>query len=267
MVEILKSFEQVASRFSPAVLVVPGLAMAMLGLVTWLAGMCLRRLALGLVGAMAAGTAGLFLSGQNPATACLAALGGAGLGAILPRLFVAAFLAGLGAGVAFVVLARVHPLQEQGASTGARSFDRIERRLTTRESLDVVQMYALDIIDRVRTVTRGLPSVDLAIVAGVGVGLLVLGLLLARLAGALTCSVLGTGLVFAGLLLLLIYKGSTPIARMERQGPFLGLVLLGMIAFGTLEHLLLCPAPGRKNGRSAKSRSRREEVRHGWRGR
>ena len=53
MVEILKSFEQVASRFSPAVLIVPGLVMAVLGLVTWLAGMCLRRLVLALVGATA----------------------------------------------------------------------------------------------------------------------------------------------------------------------------------------------------------------------
>ena len=60
MVEILKCFEQVASRFSPAVLVLPGLAMVLLGLVTWLAGMCLRRIVPGLIGAMAGGMAGFF---------------------------------------------------------------------------------------------------------------------------------------------------------------------------------------------------------------
>lgn len=263
MIEILNSFEQVADRLSPAVLIVPGLAMAVLGLVTWLAGMCMRRLVLGLVGAMTAGMAGLFLGRQNPAIACLAAAAGAGLGAILPRFFVAVFLAGLGAGVTLAVLARMHPLQE----AGARNFDKIERRLTTRESLDVIQMYVLDIADRIRAIARGLPSMDLAVVAGVGVGLLALGLLFPRLAGALTCSVLGTGLVFTGLMLLLIDKGSAPISRMERQGPFFGLVLLAMIAFGTLEHLLLCPPPGRGNGPSGRPRSRREEMGRGWRNR
>jgi len=266
MVEILKSFEQVASRFSPAVLIVPGLVMAVLGLVTWLAGMCLRRLVLALVGATAIGLAGFFFGKQNPAIACLAAVGGAGFGATVPRLFVAVFLAGLGAAVTLALLARAHPVRE-GLQSGARNLDGVERRLTTRESLDIVQMYVLDVADRVRAIARGLPPTDLAIVAGVGVGLIAVGLLLARLAGALTCSVLGTGLVFTGLMLLLIHKGSTPIARMEQQGPFFGLVLLAMVAFGTLEHLLLCPSPRRRNAPAGRSRSRRQESQRGWRGR
>ena len=43
------------------------LAMAMLGLVTWLAGMCLRRLVPGLIGALAGGMVGFFAGGRNPA--------------------------------------------------------------------------------------------------------------------------------------------------------------------------------------------------------
>ena len=68
--------------------------------------------------------------------------------------------------------------------------------------------------------------------------------------------------------LLLIFKGSAPVARMEQQGPFYGLVLLGMIAFGTLEQLLLCPQA--KEGRDASSgrfRANREESKRGWRNR
>ncbi|MEN6337274.1 MAG: hypothetical protein ABFE01_23715, partial [Phycisphaerales bacterium] len=71
MVEILKSFEQVAGRFSPAVLVLPGLILAALGLVTWLAGMCRKRLILSLVGALVGGLAGFFVGGQNLVIAVL----------------------------------------------------------------------------------------------------------------------------------------------------------------------------------------------------
>src|SRR4030042_6941619 len=106
--------------------------------------MCLRRLALGLVGAMAAGMAGLCLGGQNPAIAGLAALGGAGFGAAVPRLCAAVFLALLGAAVAFVVVAGMHSLPEQTPLRGGRDPDGPERRLTARGRLDVIHMYAID---------------------------------------------------------------------------------------------------------------------------
>lgn len=268
MVEILKSFEQMASRFSPAVLALPGLVMVALGLVTWLAGMCRRQLVLGLVGALAGGLAGFFVSGRNPAMACLAAGGSAAFGAILPRLFVAVVLAILGVAVAFAVLARTDLVQKPGTLLNGQNLDQADGRFTTSESLEVVQIYILDGTDRVKAIARRLAAVDLAIVAAVGAGLLVAGLLFECLAGALTCSVTGSGLIFAGLTSLLMLKGSTPIARMEQQGALYGLVLLGMAAFGTLGQLLLCPRSAR--GREVppgKSGSGPEESKRGWRNR
>jgi hypothetical protein len=268
MVEILKSFEQVAGRFSPAVLVLPGLILAALGLVTWLAGMCRKRLILGLVGALTGGLAGFFVGGQNPVVAVLAAGGSAAFGAATPKLFVAVVLALLGVAVAFGVLARGSLFQEHGLLLSGQTLSQNEMRFTVQESLDAVQAYVLDVVDRIREIARQLVPANLAILAGVGAGLLIMGLLLARLAGALTCSLVGSGLVFAGLTLLLIYKGSTPVARMEQQGAFYGLVLLGMGAFGTLEQLLLCPQPA--SGRDAppeRSRSRRERSKRDWRNR
>ncbi len=269
MVEILKSFEQVASRFSPAVLILPGLAMAVLGLAVWLAGVCRRRLLLGLVGALTGGLAGFIGGGQNPAIAGLAAGSSAAFGAIAPRLFVAVALAVLGAAIAFTVVARIHLFQQQqGLLFSGQNLDPDARRFTVQESLDAVQAYTLDAVDRVKAIARGLVSVDLAIVGAVGAGLLVVGLLFGRLPGALTCSMIGSGLVFAGLTLLLILKGSTPVARMEQQGPFYGLLLLGMVAFGTLEQLLLCPqAKGERDNPSGKPRTHREDSKRGWRNR
>jgi len=266
VIEILKSFEQVASRFDPAVLMVLGLAMVALGLIAWLGGMCVRRLVLALAGALAGAIAGLLIGGPNAAIVGAAGGLGAIFGAILPRLAGAIFLAALGIAVAFAVTAQ-KPLAE-GAKTlfGKPDVGRGEERLTTQQSLDTARSYAVDLADRVKSAACQLGAVDLAVVAGVGVVLLAVGLLLIRLAGALVCSVLGAALIFAGLTALLILKGSAPISLMQKQGAFYGLVFLGMTAFGTLEQLVLCPSPRRrvKPGPQG-SRSRREESEHHWR--
>jgi hypothetical protein len=268
MIEILKSFEQVAIRFSPAVLVLPGLAMLAMGLFVWLAGVGRKRLWLGLVGALTGGLAAFFIGGQNPAMAGLAAGGSAAFGAIAPRLFTAVLLAVLGTAVAFAVVARTHLFAQQGILFSGRNLDPPAGRFTVQESADVVQVYVLDAADRIKAIVHRLVSIDLAIIAAVGIGLLAVGLLFGRLAGALTCSTVGSGLVFAGLTLLLIFKGSTPVARMEQQGPFYCLVLLGMIAFGTLEQLLLCPqAQERREVPPGRSPAQGEESKRGWRNR
>ncbi len=246
MIEILKSFEQVASRFSPPVLMVPGLAMVALGLVAWLGGMCVRRLVLASVGA-AAGAIAVLIHGRNPMVAGLAAAGGALFGALLPRLSAALLLAAFGVAVALVVMTRPTAIVEPKAVSRPPEAGQEQERLTVRESLDGVHAYALNIVEGIRSAFCELARPSQALLAAVGFVLLVLGLSLVRLAGALTCSALGAALVFAGLTALLILKGSDPITLMERQGRFYGLVLLGMTAFGTLEQLVLCPSPQRRH--------------------
>ncbi|HSW01592.1 MAG TPA: hypothetical protein VLI39_15590 [Sedimentisphaerales bacterium] len=268
MVEILKSFEQVASRFSPAVLVLPGLTLTGLGLVTWLAGMCRRRLIPGLAGALTGGLAMFFVGGQNLLIASLTAGGIAAFAAGAPRLFVAVVLALLGVSVGFGVQARGQLFQQHDLLLSSQTLRQTETRFTVQESLDVAQAYVLDVVDVLdRAIARQWVPADLAALAGVGAGLLIGALLAPRMAGALTCSLIGSGLVFAGLTLLLIYKGSTPVARMEQQSAFYGLALLGMGAFGTLEQLLLCPPSGRDREGGSKSRSRRERSKEDWRNR
>lgn len=267
MIEILNSFEQEAGRFNPAVLVVPGLALVALGLVAWLAGMCLRRLVLALVGAAVGAIAGWLFSSQNPVLVGVAAGGGAVFGAIVPRLSTAVFLAAFGVAVAFAATAQTH-LAEGKVTWVARSdAGRGQEKLLVQDSLGAVRVFALNIIGCVESAARKLEPVNWAIVGAVGLGLLALGLLLVRLAGALVFSSLGTTLIFAGLIVLLIFKGSAPIAFVHQQGTFYGLVWLGMAAFGTLEQLVLCPSPRR--GRQAKSAGlppRLDESERGWRG-
>ncbi len=269
MIEILQSFEQVAAgRFSPPVLLVPGLVMVVLGLVAWLAGMCLRRLMLASAGAIVAGVAGLLVGGPNTMVAALAAGGGALFGAAVPRLFTALFLAILGLSIALIIVAKPPPVEGGKTLLGKPEAGSADQRLTVHESLEVTWIYTLDVVDRARSTLRMLVGADYAILGAVALVLLVVGLLFERLAGTLACSVLGTALIAAGLIVLLIFKGSAPISLVRQQAALCGLVLLGMVAFGTLEQLVLCPAPKRRaQAGSRESRSRSDESEHHWRGR
>lgn len=269
MREILQSFEQVAAgRFSPPVLLVPGLALVVLGLVAWLAGMCLRRLVLALAGAAVAGITGLLVSGPHAAVAILAAGGGAVFGVVVPRVFTAILLAALGLSLTLMIVAKP-PLAEPGKTLlGKPEAGPVDQRLTGHESLEVTWIYTLDVADHVKLVLRALAGADYAVLGAVALVLLGLGLRLGRLAGALVCSALGTVLIAAGLIVLLIYKGSAPISLVHRQGALYSLVLLGMVAFGTLEQLVLCPSPNRRlQAGPRESRSRGDKSGHHWRGR
>jgi hypothetical protein len=178
----------------------------------------------------------------------------------------AILLASFGVAVALVIVTGTPAGAGPRAMSGPPETEQEQGRLTMRESLDTVHAYALNIVDCVRSAFRELERPNQAVLAAVGFALLVLGLFLVRLAGALACSALGAALVFAGLTALLILKGSDPIALMERQGRFYGLVLLGMTAFGTLEQLVLCPSPKRRRQAGAgKSGPRQEESEHHWR--
>ncbi len=263
MIEILKSFEQVASRFSPPVLMVPGLVMVALGLVAWLGGMCVRRPMLALLGAATGAIAAVLVYGRNPVVAGPAAAGGALFGALLPRLSAALLLAAFGMALALAVMTRSPDVAEPKAPPKLPEVGQEQEQLTMPESLDAVQAYALNITDRICSAFCALERPSQARLAAVGLVLLVLGLFLVRLAGALTFSALGTALVCAGLIALLILKGSDPITLMERQGRFYGLVLLGMTVFGTLEQLALCPSPQRGHrGGVGKDDSKEESGDH-----
>ena len=263
MVEILKSFEQVASRFSPPVLLVPGLALVALGLVAWLGGMCVRRLVLAFLGAAAGAIAAVLIQGRYPAIIGLAAGGGALFGAILPRLSAALLLASLGMAVTLAFVATTPAAAEHKLMSGPVEAGQEQEVFTLRESLDGVYAYALNISDGIKSAFCELERPNQAVLGAVGLVLLVLGLFFVRLTGALTCSALGAALVFAGLTALLILKGSNPIALMEQQGRFYGLVLLGMTAFGTLEQLVLCPPPRRRRRAGAgKTDSKEDESGH-----
>lgn len=270
MLEILKNFEQIAARLSPAVLVVPGVVLVALGLVTWLGGLGFRRPVLGLVGAaLGAGIALTVVPGQAAPAVLVAFLTGL-IGLLFQRFFAAVLLGLLSFVVAFTIVA--WPVLQAGQSSSIVTADLGvgERKLTVAESRDVVRTTSLDLTDRVRSAGRALTPGHWAIAAAAGAGLLALGALFHRFGAAVACAVLGTALIFAGLIMLIMHKGSMPVARMETRAAFYSLVFAGMAAFGTLEQLVLCGRTEQQKQQrktSQKKGSRKNKSDKGWRNR
>jgi hypothetical protein len=240
MLEILQNFEKVATRFSPLILVGPGVAAIIVGLFVWLGGLGFTRLLVALVSAIVGGLCGFLLIGRNIASAVLCA-GLAGLGAIIiPRIFIALLAALLAAVVGFAVLSKPYAHKTKIALPGTAQIANDGTVIGIRQSLETARLYATDFADSIRELFSQMPLLNWAIVAAIAVVFVVSGFFLWRLASAFCSAVLGTTLVFAGMILLLIYKGSAPILRISNRAPFYAAVFAAMTAFGTIEQLLIC---------------------------
>lgn len=268
MLEILKNFEQAATRFSPVVAVVPGLLTVALGLFVWLGGLGFRRLVLAPVGALLGGLCALVLWPQYPVVAGLSALATALVAAFVQRGFAALLLGALSFSMAFVVVARPLFVESHGTLIAARASGPDGPRLTNRESLDVIRATAVDLLDAGRHAAGQLAPLRWAIIAAAGAGSLTLGLLFRHLGSALSCAILGPTMIFVGLALLLVFKGSAPVTYMEPRAGFFALVFIAMAAFGTAEQLVLCRRADRKQqAKSAKSKQDKGKSKSGWRNR
>ena len=62
-----------------------------------------------------------------------------------------------------------------------------------------------------------------------------------RLITAICSAVLGTVLIFAAMIMLLVYKGTAPVSYIINRQSFYGGVFAAMAVFGTVEQLLLRP--------------------------
>jgi len=85
-----------------------------------------------------------------------------------------------------------------------------------------------------------------------GLILLIVAFFAKRIALAACCSVLGTALIFCGMILLLFYKGSMPVSSIAENQPFYSAVVAAMVSFGILAQLLLARHHDHKHPRSTK---------------
>jgi hypothetical protein len=261
MLEFIQNFEQIAARFTPAVLVVPGLAAVLLGLFIWLGGLRFRRFMAVVIGAVIGGICGFFVAGRN-VTATLVSTGvGAGLGAIFKKIFIIMLTAAIAVLVGFAVL-------NWPAIENADSLKQFPDcwipddagYFGISQAIEITTEYAAAPGDALRQVCSQMPLRNWAIIAAIGAASITAGFFLWRIISAFCCAIVGTTLIFAGMVLLLLYKGSEPLSRIYNGGWFYAAVFAAMTGFGTIEQLLLLRLPLKKAKADSRSDKQKSEA-------
>jgi len=280
MLEIFQHFEQVVARFNPTVLIGSGIAILILGLLIWLGGLGLRKILISLLGLAGGIVVGLFVVGRNLFSASLSGALAALIALIFEKVLVVILAAALAAVVAFTILAEPYyeksetfeAQSQMSEQTAITSFDEIQREL---------KRFGNDAGRKIKRVGTEIPIKIWAIIAAPAVIFLICGVILWRFTSALFFSVLGTMILFFGMILLLLYKGSEPVSQIRGKPLIYGAVFLAMAGFGTIEQLLLCKGSkkkkvteiepdeendkGKKKSKSKKNKEPEENVEHDWR--
>jgi len=268
MFELLLNFQKAAEQFSPILLIAPGIAAVLAGLFIWLGGLGFTKLLAGLTGAIAGIICGFFIVGRNAPSALFMAAVLAAAAIIFDRPFTIILAAALGTLVTFAILAWPYlgnPRRLTAATAPATSTYRTV--LSARETTKVLKSYMVKLNPEIKQLCSEMPKYRWVIVVAIAVISIAVGLYSWRFASAFNCSILGTMLVFAGMVSLLLYKGSVPISAIFRKGKFYGTIFIEMTVFGTLIQLLLYwrAAKKKKKKNSDQNDQQQEGTEQPWR--
>jgi hypothetical protein len=244
MLGILENFESAMSgdeRLSPAVLIAPGAAAVAAGLFVWLAGLSFKRLLAATSGAIGGGLLAAHAIGVTALPAAGSAAATTIVAAAFERVFIIALASGLA--TALVLAFFMGPYIEISSSTEAQSRADSPAQaatLSAGQSMRKVQAWVADAGAQLESACSQMQAHKWALAVALGIGVVIGGSLLWRLTAALYFSATGTILVFAGMILLLLYKGAMPVSRIcSRPSAYSGL-FAAMVVFGTAEQMLLC---------------------------
>ena len=249
MLETIQNFESVvipAARDYPLYVIAPGSAAVVVGLFVWLGGLGFKRVLMAIAGSAGGFSMGYFAIGWGIIPSAVSAGVLALIAAIFDRVFIALLAALLVAGIGFAVLVgpRISTENAQPATTeqqpGQGELEAQGATESSDESMEKLEAHLFDVGGQVKSACSEVPVYQWLIVALLAVIVLVVGFLLRRLAGATYFSVLGTLFIAVGLVVLLLFKGATPLSRVGNRPLMYAGIVAGMVAFGAVEQLLFC---------------------------
>jgi hypothetical protein len=254
MFEFAQNFEQAAMRFSAPVLVVPGLILVFAGLFIWLGGLGLSRIFIATIGAVAGCLFGLFVVGKNTVAAAVLAVIVAVLAIAWKRIFITILLAIIAAvGVFFVFTSDYF---DQSGYSHPLVMSTSTEKISIGQSLRTLTDFSAEFMTNLRIASSNMPAYCWAMIAGAFILGLAVCFFIWRIGSALCCAAVGSVCIFAGMILLLIFKGSYPITAIGSKPTFYLTILGGMTAFGTIEQIIFYKpktkpkAPKRKKGKA-----------------
>jgi len=238
MLEIFQNFEQLTGRISPSVLFGAALAVLLPGLFIWLGGLSLRKIIVMIAGAVSGCVVGLYVIGRNLFSASLSAALAAVSALIFEMVLIPLLAAVFASAVAFAVLAGPY-FEPVETTTTQNEMSEQTTKADLGESIEELKAFAFDAGKKIKQAGIKKPKQKWAIVAAPAVICIVGGIILWRLTSALFFSVLGTMVVFLGIILLLSYKAIEPVGHVRGNPLIYGIVFIAMAASGTIVQLLL----------------------------
>lgn len=235
MLDILQDIEQMAARFRAIVLIGPGLTAVVVGLFIWLGGLRFVRVLVAVLAAVSAGICGFFIVGRTIIAVAVLMVVPVLIVIVPQRIFITILAAGLTAVLAFVVLTVL--CQD---TIVMPEFAATEYSETSNQNI-IFSFSRADLSTRIKQVFLQMPVFGYSVIAVLVLISMAGGFYFWRFTSALYCAVLGTMLIFAGMILLLMYKGSVPVSDICSRPLFYAGVFAAMTAFSIGEQLLLCP--------------------------
>ena len=273
MLHLLQDFELTAARFAPIVLIGPGVLTVIIGLFVWLGGVGLRRALAVVLGAIAGWICGYFIAGRNIIAAAASAVVAAVIAVMLQRAFITVLAASLAAILTFFVFTGMCPeilKATENVNMTANKLAEKDGVIEIALTPVVLKAYIIDFSKMVKQAALNMRTYGWAAMAGSGLLLLIAGIFLRRFISALCCAVIGTMLIFTGMISLVLYKGSFPISIIRDKFLYYAAVFGFMVVFGTFVQLLLCPSLEKKvkkgkKGKKGKKDESPQPAHNAWR--
>lgn len=246
MSDVLGPVEETLKNVVPLLLAGPGVVLVLAGLFLWLGGLrWLKPMAAFVAASVGLACAWMFTSRQLVPMLCCTLIP-----VMAAFLLDKAIVAALGACLAGVIVLLfplfVDPALRKAVSSQVPA-PPVVREISVSGSVEFVEELAGWSAEWGKAFWKVLPAGRKTAAAATLVGVLVAAILMWRWICALTCSVLGTAMIFSGMGLLLLSKGPEAIAYTTGKMPYLGLAAAVMAVLGTLLNRWLCPAKVKSN--------------------
>jgi hypothetical protein len=260
MFELLQNLEQAAGRFSPILLIGVGIAAVLVGLFVWLGGLGLARFLAGVVGAVTGAICGLFIIRRNIPSAVFLATVLTAVAVIFERIFFIILTVALALVVSFAIFAWPYlGIPQQLSATNRSSISAQRPAMSAGQTVEVVKAYFVSLHHELKQICSWMPLHNWVIIAALTATFFFIGFYSWRLVASLSCATVGAMLVFAGMVLLLLYKGSAPISAICSRASFYGGIFIAMTVSGTVGQLLLCRRAERRPTKRKKPDDNKEE--------
>jgi hypothetical protein len=242
MYEVIEYYQSLAAKFDSRVMLVPGVAVVALGLCIWLAGLRWRKVLGATSGGVIFAVIGLCLGDYGCLMLAVVSIIGMVIGALVENITLGIF--GVAASAVFVLAVVSMFCGNIDAQNYPRwpQYEQPDAVISCSQCVEITRTMGLFVLSKMIANVKSamLVSVVAAMTAMLAVGLV--AVVRPRVFIAVISSSLGSAVIFAGLIMLLFYKGFRLVGYMSGKAHYYAIVVFFMLVFGAVVQLVLSPS-------------------------